>query len=236
MVSDWFVHFPEDLWLKTDDTGAEEARFIMEVLRLKRGDLVLDAPCGAGRVAVHLARAGCQVTGIDLNAGFIARARRRLAGETLAADFRVLDMRAIDASGDFDAVYNWGGSFGYCTEEEDLDVLRRMACALKSGGRLLIDVPNRESLLRRFVPEARDGDRVNRRRWDASTQRIVSTWHVGDEEQQRAFASIRLYTPAQLRRLLDEVGLCWERAYGGHDGSLHTRASRRLIVVGRKSF
>ena len=73
MKEDWTQHFAEDLWLKPDDVGAEEAAFIRKALRLRRGQSVLDAPCGAGRIAIHLAHAGCVVTGVDLRRSFIHR-------------------------------------------------------------------------------------------------------------------------------------------------------------------
>ena len=68
---EWFENFDEQLWLKPDDIGQDEARFVKKALRLRKGQSVLDAPCGAGRIAVHLAKAGCRVTGIDLQKNFI---------------------------------------------------------------------------------------------------------------------------------------------------------------------
>jgi GrpB-like predicted nucleotidyltransferase (UPF0157 family)/protein-L-isoaspartate O-methyltransferase len=234
IMGDWFEYYPESLWLQPDDTGSEEAQFIIGALYLKPGDRVLDAPCGAGRVAVHLARAGCQVSCLDLNPGFIARAKQRFDSEGLASDLRTMDLRNLEDCGRFDAVCNWGGSFGYWTDEENFDVLQRLAAALKPGGRLLVDQVNRQWLLRHFVCERRVGDRSVRTRWNAGAQRVESTWCVNGEDQPLAFSSIRLYTPTQFRRLLTSAELAWETAYGGKDGSRHTRSSRRMIVVGRK--
>ena len=76
-MPDWFETMEDRFWLHPDDVGGAEARFILKALHLRPGDAVLDAPCGAGRVSFHLARAGCVVTGIDLRRTFIRRARRR---------------------------------------------------------------------------------------------------------------------------------------------------------------
>jgi len=236
MVNDWFRHLEDSQWLKSDDTGSDEAQFIMKALCLKAGDRVLDAPCGAGRIAVHLARAGCQVTGIDINPRFIERARRRFADENLSADFVVLDLCALDLHNEFDDIYNWSGSFGYSTDEENIDILRRMAMALKPGGRLLIDQTNRERLLRHFIHEVQLGDAIRRNRWDAAGQRIESALYVDDKEQRGTFSSVRLYTPAQFVHLLTKVGLSLEIMYGWQECSLYTRTSRRMIVVGKKTF
>jgi SAM-dependent methyltransferase len=234
-MGDWYEHYPENLWLQADDTGREDAQFIVSALRLGLGDRVLDAPCGAGRVAVHLARTGCKVTCLDLNPRFIARAKQRFASEGLVGEFRAMDLQCLNDHERFDAVCNWGGSFGYWADDENADVLRRLAAALKPGGRLLIDQPNREWLLRHFVRETRVKDHTVRTRWDAVTQRVESTWHADAQEEPCGFSSIRIYTPAQFRRLLTGAGLTWETAYGGKDGSPHSRSSRRVVVVATKN-
>jgi cyclopropane fatty-acyl-phospholipid synthase-like methyltransferase len=64
-MPDWFRTLSDDLWLPPDEVGEDEARFIRGALRLRRGQRVLDAPCGAGRIGVHLALAGCDVTGVE---------------------------------------------------------------------------------------------------------------------------------------------------------------------------
>ena len=91
--SEWFVNFAEGLWLKDDDTGKDEARFIKRALHLRKGQFVLDAPCGAGRIAVHLAKAECVVTGVDLQPAFIKRAKARFSREGLKGSFEVMDLR-----------------------------------------------------------------------------------------------------------------------------------------------
>ena len=63
-MAKWFETFGRSLWLHgarhADD--AAQARLIRRLLRLRSGHRVLDAPCGRGRIAVHLAKAGCAVT------------------------------------------------------------------------------------------------------------------------------------------------------------------------------
>lgn len=234
-MSDWFSTFDESLWLKPDDTGEDEAQFLMKALHLQPGMRVLDIPCGAGRVAVHLAKAGCRMTGMDRNPNFIARAQQRFEKENLDGEFLTLDMRDLDEVDSFDAILNWSGSFGYCTDEENINVLQRMTTALKPGGHLLIDQPNREWLLRHFQPATVTPKCTMHTRWDAHTQRLETTYFMqGDGQEQESTLSMRLYTPAQFRRLFAQVGLNWETAFGGKDGSPYSRISRRLIVIGKK--
>jgi len=234
-LRDWTKSFAEDLWLKPDEVGAEEAAFLKAVLHLRRGQSVLDAPCGAGRIAIHLAQAGCIVTGLDLRSSFIKRATDRFRRERQMGRFLAMDLRDLSFEGEFHAIYSWSGSFGYFPDSKNLDVIKRYARALRKGGRLLIDQPNRESLLRHFMTMRRNGNITMRNRWNAHTQRIHSDWVVErNGKREHNGMSIRLYTPAQLRRLFQDVGLTIETTYGSSDGHPYERSSKRLIVVGRK--
>jgi hypothetical protein len=106
---------------------------------------------------------------------------------------------------------------------------------LREGGHVLIDQPNRENLLRHFVPASHNGNVTKRARWNLQTQRIDSDWVVkrnGIPEHNRM--SIRLYTPLQMCRLFQDAGLQVEAMYGDHNGEPYRRSSRRLIVVGKK--
>jgi len=234
-MRDWTKTFAEDLWLKPDDVGAEEAAFILRALHLRAGQAVLDAPCGAGRIAIHVARHGCAVTGTDLRRSFTNRALARFRHEKRPGRFFAQDLRQMDFHNDFHGAYSWLGSFGYFSDAENLDVMRRYARALRKGGRLLIDQINRESMLRHFAPSRRNGNVTTRARWDAGPQRANSDWVVernGKREHNRM--SIRLYTPAQMRRLFQQAGLVVEAMYGSRNGEPYKRSSKRLIVVGRK--
>jgi SAM-dependent methyltransferase len=117
-----------------------------------------------------------------------------------------LDLRAIDFQGEFDAVLNWGGSFGFFSEAENLDVVRRYAVSLRPGGRLLIDQPGREYLLRHFRRRGRYGDAEYRVRWNRRQQRFET--HFRNVKSGESWAmTIRSYTPAQFGRLFRQAGL-----------------------------
>ena len=234
-MNEWHATFPDDLWLKPDSVGAEEAAFIKRALRLRRGQAVLDAPCGAGRVAIHLARAGCLVTGVDIRRAFTKRAAGRFRKEGRAGRFVVMDLRRMDFSSEFHGIYNWSGSFGYFPDSENLDVVKRCAAALRKGGRLLVDQPNRERVLRNFTPSRKMGDVTMAARWVADAERIESDWVLEkDGKTQRIRTSMRFYTPSQLRGLFEEAGLTVEASYGSIAAEQYGRSSRRLIMVGRK--
>ena len=233
---DWFQAFDSELWLQGDEDAGAQAAFIRKVLGLRKGQTVLDAPCGEGRIAVLLAEAGLLVMGIDHNPYFLERARARFDEGELEGEFLVGDIREISLLGCFHAAFNWGGSFGYFSDEENLETFRRLARAVRPGGRVLVDQPNREYVLRHFVKERRHGPLTVLNRWNARRQRIESRWTLRRRGSKHTYPmAIRLYTPVQMRRLFKQVGLKVEAAYGSPDGKKFRRTSHRLILVGRKT-
>jgi len=230
----WFETMEERHWLLPDEKGEEEARFIKKALRLRKGQRVLDAPCGVGRIAFHLACQGCAVTGVDLRPQFVNRARRRFRKAGLTGRFRVMDLRNLDFVEEFDGVFNWGGSFGYFSDKENLELLRRYARALRSGGRVLIDQVHREYILRNFAPEKLRGEVIVRNYWDKETKRIISRRIVDGRNDPKNMSSMRLYTLKETKKLFEQVGLVIEALYGSFKGEEFRRSSPHLIAVGRK--
>jgi len=234
-MAEWFESFFQDLWFPKRESRVEEAKFIRQVLKIRKGQQVLDAPCGDGEVALHLARLGIQVTGVDITAKFIARARGRFRKEALPGEFRVMDLREMDYKTEFHAAYNWFGSFGYFSDTENLDVLHRFAHALQPGGRLLIEQVNREHILRHFRHHHRVRDVRMVTKWHPETQR-VETLYTRRRSGKRIScrSSMRLYTPGQFSRLFVRTGLEIVAIYGSWEGCEYRRGSRRLVIVGRK--
>jgi len=233
-MPEWFHTFADRLWLRRDEIGDAEADFVRKALRLRTGQRVLDAPCGAGRITVHLANAGLDVTGIDLRPQFIRRARARFRREGIAGTFRAMDLRCLDVEGEFHGIFNWQGSFGYFSDEENADLVRRYARALRRGGRLLIDTVNREFVLRHFRAKHQAEGITMYNRWDPATQRIRGTWINRCGGRRRNELVVRLYTPAEMRRLFERAGLRVTRLYGSFLGDTYRRGSNRMILAGRK--
>ena len=97
----------------------------------------LELGVGSGRVALHLARAGHDVVGIDRSAAMLEQARARLDG-ALAERVRLVegDMRDFDFGDEqFGLIYCALGTFGHLIETEDqVATLRCVARHLGDGG------------------------------------------------------------------------------------------------------
>ncbi|HUW99906.1 MAG: class I SAM-dependent methyltransferase [Phycisphaerae bacterium] len=236
MTKEWFKELDDELWLQGDERADEQAAFIKKVLRLRKGQTVLDAPCGDGRIAVGLARLGLLVVGVDHDPYFIARARARFEEEGLEGEFLVGDIREVAFVGCFHAAINWGGSFGYFSDEENFETLQRLARAVRKGGRVLVDQPNREHILRHFRRRQERGRVEIKNRWDARRERVVGRWTLRRHGSIHRFkTSIRLYTPREMRALFRKAGLKAGAAYGTPEGRRFRRTSPRLILVGTRT-
>ncbi|MGQ0555812.1 MAG: class I SAM-dependent methyltransferase [Nitrospiraceae bacterium] len=87
------------------------AREFYERLTLTPGCQLLDVACGSGQLALMAAYDGVEVTGVDIAANWVARARTRAQAEGLRARFEEADAEALpfeDAS--FDVVVSLIGA------------------------------------------------------------------------------------------------------------------------------
>lgn len=222
-----------------EDRAPGEARLVRKLLRLGRGQSVLDVPCGMGRIAIPLAKAGLAVTGVDLRASFCRRARRGAALAGVRARFQAADMLALDFNGEFDAVVNWFTSFGYFSNAGNLAFCRRVLAALKPGGRFLIETVNGSWLPTHVLPRTREtiaGVTIDHaHRWNARSGRMISTWTFRHGRRiERRRLSVRMYTGTEMRRLLKQAGFVDIRLLGRPPLGPFTRHSRRLLALARR--
>ena len=244
-MAEWFEEFFEGLYQhvlpKQFDPARSlrEARTVKRLLRVRKGQRVLDLACGHGRLTIPLAQMGLEMIGLDLTAAFLKKARRFARRSGADTRFIHRDMRQIDFDRRFDAVFNWFTSFGYFSDRENLDLCRRVYRALKPGGRFLIESLNKSWLLAHWRPtlqQALGGVAITtRNRWDERRQRAISTWtfHKGDVAESHRL-SIRVYNGTEMRRLLRQAGFRDIRLYTHWPVGRFTRHSRRLIAVGRR--
>jgi len=116
------------------------ARFVAERASL-RGARLLDVGCGGGLLCESLARAGAQVTGIDLAPGMIEVARLHAAEQGLAVNYQLLDA---------DELARRGAGYDVVTCMEMLEhvpdparMLATLASLVRPGGAVFVSTINR---------------------------------------------------------------------------------------------
>jgi 2-polyprenyl-3-methyl-5-hydroxy-6-metoxy-1,4-benzoquinol methylase len=229
--------------LFTEEQTSLEVEFIASALARPRGAAILDLACGTGRHALGMARRGYEMTGLDFNADYLAVAAREAAGQGLSVRWMAGDMRALQFDREFDGVYCYFTSFGYYTDAENEDVLRRMVQALRPGGRLLLDMANRDWALAHAQPrtwtQRDDGSLLmEEATLDLRTSRVRSRLiHMQSESGARVIKSyeLRLYTCAELTALMARRGLQVVEVWGGPDRGTYSTESRRLVMLAERT-
>jgi SAM-dependent methyltransferase len=111
------------------------------------GGPVLEVACGTGRVLIPTARAGIEITGLDLAEPMLNMCRERLAEEPEEVQKRArlvqADMRRFELQETYGLITVPYRSFQHLTTVEDqLSCLRCLHHHLASGGRLILDLLN----------------------------------------------------------------------------------------------
>lgn len=242
-VDDYMYFYSDYLTAERSNT---EAAAVVDLMEMNQPMRVLDLGCGFGRIANRLALLGHRVTGVEYLPGFleIARAAADPMGILEArrgGSVRYLqgDMRIIDFSNQFERAIMMFNSFGYFTDDENVDILSRISRALVPGGWLGFDIGNRDGLMLNFHPHyvtEKDGDlMINRFNFDVTTgrlsnQRII----IRDGVRKDLPFSIRLYSVTEIRALLDQTGFDLTRMYGEWDGRPLEMDSGSMVLIARK--
>jgi len=234
------------------DIDVTGLKAILSKMGVPEHSWVLDLCCGIGRHSVLLAEMGYRVVGVDLSPEYITRARELATNRAVSdnVEFIVGDMREINTvlkgfQGRFSAVLNLFTSFGYYDEETDLDVLSQLFDLTASQGIVLIDIINRDWLIRHF--QARDFHvisdnlvRVEERRLNLETSRMENTWtYYERHEHDLKFVDVfevdhRVYSLHELKRLVESSGWTYQASYGNFNLDPLTMDSTRMILVAKK--
>jgi SAM-dependent methyltransferase len=120
---------------RVTETLADLHDLLLERLDPKPGERWLDLACGTGAMAERAARAGAQVTGVDLAPALIEQARQRAGAAGLKIDYRVGDCERLEdiADGSFDVL---SSTCGIMFAPDHGATAQQLGRVLKPGGRL----------------------------------------------------------------------------------------------------
>jgi SAM-dependent methyltransferase len=234
----------DDWYADVSDVDATVAA-VVELVRAAGGGRVLELGVGTGRLAVPMAAAGLDVTGIDVSAAMLDRLR---AKDTAGAVTLVQgDMAAGLPKGPFAVVLvAFNTFFSLTTADAQQRCLAQVADRLAPQGRFALEA---------FVPDDERidaGSRVEVR--SLSRDRVVLTVSRHDAERQRAEGqfvelseaggvrlrpwSLRYAGPAELDRMAAAAGLAlvarmssWDGAPFAADSTNHVSLYRRAGSV-----
>jgi SAM-dependent methyltransferase len=255
----WSTYFGSD-YLKIDYHlhTEREAAFIAETLQLNKGGKHLDIGCGYGRHLLPLIAQGfTNIVGSDMSSYMLDEAVRRMKlyckdGDDVDGQRRVAkwigsggalvrcDNRRLPFHGVFDSVCNMFNSFGYFGSETDnYRMLSAVADALKPGGTFLLDLTNRDFVVKLDDRQSwfeQAGAYILEHKWfDPIGNRSEIDVVVLDDEGTREYHhSIRLYSFTEISMLLEAAGLMVTDVYGGFEYEPFTVDCDRMLILARK--
>lgn len=224
-----YYRFHSHLWPQA--LTRDEVNFIVKELALKPGDSILDLCCGRGRHALELARRGFEVTGVDLCQRSLAAARQQARAERLQLTLVQTDAGLARFDRQFDACILWGNSFGYSDDEGNLLLLKTIGQALKTGGKALLDLFERQALLDGLTTcssvDTPAGRILERLTFDAATSCLGGelTYLAPGSKSIKRSSRLRLYSLDELEQLSQQAGL--------HIRLLQQESSRLLVKLTR---
>jgi len=219
-------------------------------LAMDEGNPVLELGCGTGRLTDALARAGADVTGLELSEDMLAHARTRLEGRAtlLHGDMRQPQLSFLqDAS--FRLVLAPFNVLMHLDTLDDQDAALAGAFSLlEPGGLLALDlyVPDfgPEDVLQ-AVPEwnhlAGPGGQVFMRQLHDPLKQVMVSHYLLDSVDSEGFVRRRQVSLRQrywrhfeLRRALRQAGFGQIRFFGGFDRSRFDEKSQYMVVTCRR--
>lgn len=258
LLDDWYRNFFGETYRRSDlerqpaEKTALQIRCVIDELELPPHSRVLDLGCGTGRHSLGLAAAGMEVTGVDLNETYVQQATTSARAVDPVPRFIHGDMRDLSfaAEDSIDAVVSLHTSFGlFHDDAENHLVLEEAARVLRPGGALMIDLLNRDWLLKSTEPayfvksapetvsrdyDIVDGDvTLHERVFDPLSSRLRWTITPIAHPDEAAVAEWRVYSAHEIVALVSSVGLTEVRLTGDYEGGAFHATAPRLICVAR---
>ncbi len=128
-----------DLYQSSHSFVWQYGRDLLVLLNAKPGERILDVGCGTGQLTAEIAQFGAEVVGIDFSPEMIRTARENFP----QVRFEVADAAALPYSQEFDVVIS-NAALHWVRDQQG--AIASIARALKSGGRLVLEMGGRGNL------------------------------------------------------------------------------------------
>jgi SAM-dependent methyltransferase len=226
--------------VKARHTG-KEVGFIRKVM--PKREVTLDLCCGTGRHSILLSKKGWQMVGLDLSKNLLTIAKRNMKKAGVNFPLVMGDMRNFPFRNHvFSGVICMFTSFGYLpSDDEDKRSLIEVWRTLKNNGKFLLDVANRDHLVKTF--QAREWVEfepfylLEKRTLNLKYSRLLSKWTIIRKdtcEVRKIQHDVRLYSFSKLKRILNQVRFRIREVYGGYEKQEFSSETPRMIILAEK--
>lgn len=226
---------------------AEEIGAFLEAAGVPAGARVLDVPCGVGRRARTLAERGFRMTAVDANPVAIEGLSRRipqdLRGRLECRSAPKATMPGLPPGERFDAILSLDHPVGRGDRAEDVAFLERLRGHASPNGLLVLDLLHRDFFAARPRPFAYHViggiEQHEFRAFDPVSGILDLTWKFYRQEgeslrfQGASSARLRLLSPHETGRLLEDAGWSVAACYGSWEKEVVSADRRKFILVAR---
>jgi SAM-dependent methyltransferase len=243
----WFVDLFDEDYLRTlpfltPQATQAEAEFVIDAMGLSPGAQVLDVGCGYGRHAMELAARGFHVVGLDMSTPLLVRGGEEAHRRGLTINFVRGDMRELDFEAQFDGAYCLFSTFGYFDDETNKKTVANIARALRPGGRVLIEILNRDYVIADLPTRVwweGDGCVVLEEvelNYFSSRIQVNRSVVFDDGRQLEQEISVRAYSLHEVGKLLHAAGFRVLEVSGAYHtrGRFFGNQSRHIIVLAER--
>ena len=239
----WDLNIKNSSWVEDTENQVD---FIIKTLELTGKERILDLACGFGRHSLSFAKRGYSVVGVDITEAYINDARKTAQQASLSAEFIHADIRDAHFSNEFDVVLNLAdGAIGYLeNDEENLKIFDKIATALKSGGKHLMDLVNAEHAISYFPKHGWEiGEKalaLSLLEWDNENRKIIyAGWDIpyglpAEKPILLEGDSWRLYTKTELRAILNKRKMKIIDTFSNYYGKKDSAKELQLIVYSQR--
>ncbi|MDD5210521.1 MAG: class I SAM-dependent methyltransferase [Elusimicrobiales bacterium] len=224
-----------------------DLKFYLAEAKKSRGP-VLELACGTGRLTIPLKKEGVDITGLDLAAPMLERAKAKAAAAGLKIPFLRGDARKFSLGKKFKLIFMAFHSLQHLGGRGDLEGLfASVSRHLAPGGRFIFDVfnPDPRCLVRdpeemlpvAYYEDPAGGGKVlvnETYSYDREAQVSRITWHYRSEKTGKTVKkslNLRCFYPEELLALAHYNGFKLAARFGDFRGRPFRAASREQILI-----
>jgi SAM-dependent methyltransferase len=231
---DWFVRDFDhpayfEIYADKEKDAEREGTALAAYLDVPPQSLVLDLPCGWGRLHPYWLSRGWKHIGGDLSVLNLKKHAELHPSDLVRLDMRNLPFKNSIADAVICAFTSWGY---FLDDDENMRHLEEYARVLKPGAPLILDLVGRHhlekstSLLEDFWYDVKDGNYKERIRWTQDKARIITDRIKNGHRFQH---NLWVPTDSEIRTALSSAGFEVHKCWGGLDGEPWHEMAERCV-------
>lgn len=192
---------------------------------------LLELGGGGGQFAVAASPKGYEVTVIELAPAAVEHIYQLAKKHNVSDNLQVIrgDFYQVELDEQFDIICYWDG-FGIGSDSDQQILLERVFHWLKPNGTAFIDIYTPWYWANAAGREMQIGSIDRKYDFDANECRMIDTWWLNNDKDEKITQSLRCYSPADLRLLLKNIGL--HVVHCEHGGAMDYEKSQYHEQVG----